>query len=64
MTAEYQLLDALTGAPLGEAEALSFDHVGRGGFLLLLYPQPEERQLGRLFRLIADGTRDWLAGRG
>ncbi len=58
--ANYILIDAETGEEIAGSQALSFDHVGRGGFLALLDRSSGEDQLSRLFDIIADGTSDWL----
>ena len=59
--ATFTLLDASTGDALTEPAPLKFDHVGRGGFLLLFSLGDNETQLSRLYDLIAEGARDWLA---
>ena len=58
--ANYLLIDAETGEEIAGSDALSFDHVGRGGFLALLDRSSGEDQLSRLFDIIAEGTSDWL----
>ena len=58
--ADYVLIDAATGDQIAGAEALNFDHVGRGGFLALLDRNNGEDQLSRLFDIISEGTSAWL----